>query len=93
MGSIDDNSSGGSYAYRISKTALNMTSRNLSHELKEAGIITVGLHPGWVKTDMGGPGAPLSISDAVGSMVKTIDSLVGDQNGKFLDREGKPVPW
>ena len=64
MGSITDNSSGGSWAYRMSKTALNMGSRNMAHELAGDGITAVVLHPGWVQTQMGGAGAPLSIHES-----------------------------
>ena len=55
MGSIDDNTSGGSYIYRTTKTALNMVMKSLSIDLKPYGIAVLTLHPGWVLTDMGGP--------------------------------------
>lgn len=93
MGSIDDNRSGGYWGYRLSKAALNMASRNLAHALKEAGIISVVLHPGWVRTEMGGPRAPLSPQEAVSALIRTIDSLSPRQSGGFFDREGKPCPW
>src|SRR5512134_1867009 len=59
VGSIGDNPTGGSYAYRSSKTALNMAMANAAHELKARGITILLIHPGWVQTDMGGPGAPV----------------------------------
>jgi len=93
MGSIADNGSGGTWAYRLSKTALNMASRNLALELRKEGIPSVVLHPGWVRTDMGGPGAPLSVTESAASMIRTIDGIVIEQSGAFLDRDGKPVPW
>jgi len=93
MGSIDDNRSGGAWSYRMSKAALNMASRNLAHELGRSGIISLVIHSGWVKTDMGGAGAPLEIEEAVASMVKTIAKLTSKQSGAFLDRHGKPQPW
>ncbi len=93
MGSIDDNRSGGYWGYRLSKAALNMATRNLAHALKGAGIITVVLHPGWVRTEMGGPQAPLSPEEAVTSLVRTIDRLTPRQSGGFFDRDGKPCPW
>ncbi len=93
MGSIADNSSGGSWAYRMSKTALNMATRNMAHELAGDGIIAVVLHPGWVQTDMGGAGAPLSIDESVTAMVATIDRLGSAQSGGFFDRHGEPLPW
>lgn len=93
MGSLDDNRSGGAWAYRISKAGLNMASRNLAHEVGPNGIASVVLHPGWVRTDMGGPRAPLAVEEAVASLVKTIDALTMEHNGTFLDRYGKPAPW
>jgi NAD(P)-dependent dehydrogenase (short-subunit alcohol dehydrogenase family) len=93
MGSIEDNRSGGYYAYRMSKAALNMASVNLARELKSDDLISVLIHPGWVKTDMGGPHAPLEIKDAVASMIHTIDRLTPRESGGFLDRHGKPQPW
>ncbi|MFQ5877719.1 MAG: SDR family oxidoreductase [Acidobacteriota bacterium] len=93
MGSIDDNGSGGAYAYRMSKAALNMASRNLGHELRRSGILSVALHPGWVRTDMGGPGGRLSVEEAVASLASTIDRLGPEHNGGFYDLEGQPAPW
>jgi NAD(P)-dependent dehydrogenase (short-subunit alcohol dehydrogenase family) len=93
MGSIDDNTSGGSYPYRMSKTGLNMASRNLAHDLQVDGVISAVIHPGWVRTDMGGAGAPLEIEDSVGAMIKTIESLVMEHSGGFFDRHGERIPW
>lgn len=93
MGSVADNGSGGSWAYRLSKTALNMASRNMAVQLKEEGIPSVVIHPGWVRTEMGGPAAPLSAEESVRAMIETIDDLSMEQSGAFLDREGQPVPW
>ena len=93
MGSIADNGSGGAWAYRLSKAALNMASRNLPHDLAGDGIPSVVLHPGWVQTDMGGPGAPLPVSEAVASLVRTIDRLTPEESGAFLDRDGRHLPW
>jgi NAD(P)-dependent dehydrogenase (short-subunit alcohol dehydrogenase family) len=93
MGSISDNGSGGSYGYRVSKAALNMVSRNLAHELKKTGIFSVALHPGWVRTDMGGPSGRLSVEEAITRLIRTIDSLGPGHNGEFFNLEGKPAPW
>jgi len=93
MGSIGDNSSGGYWAYRLGKAALNMATRNLAHDLKSDGIVVVALHPGWVRTEMGGPEAPLTAQEAVASLVRTIDRLTPKRSGAFLDRDGKPCPW
>ncbi len=93
MGSIDDNRSGSHYAYRLSKAALNMASRNLAHDLRPAGIVSAVLHPGWVRTDMGGPQAPLSPEEAVGALIRTIYALGPAQSGGFYDRDGKSCAW
>ena len=93
MGSIADNGSGGAWAYRLSKAALNMASRNLSHELAPDGIPSVVLHPGWVQTDMGGPGAPLPVAEAVAALTRTIERLTPEESGAFLDRDGRHLPW
>lgn len=93
MGSIGDNRSGGSYPYRISKVALNMASVNLAHELRDEEIVSVVLHPGWVRTDMGGPGATLSVDEAVGALIDTIDDLTMEHTGGFYDRLGEALPW
>jgi len=93
MGSIADNGSGGSWAYRISKAALNMASRNVAHEVGPQGMIAVLLHPGWVRTDMGGERAPLPIEEAIRDLIGTIDGLKKAHNGGFFDRHGKPLPW
>ena len=93
MGSIDDNRSGGSWSYRISKAALNMANRNLAIELQREKIPAVVLHPGWVRTDMGGRGAPLEVEEAVSAMIAAIDGVTPADTGGFLDRFGKPCPW
>ncbi|HEU4401044.1 MAG TPA: SDR family oxidoreductase [Candidatus Polarisedimenticolia bacterium] len=93
MGSIDDNKSGSYYSYRLSKAALNMASRNLAHDLKTSGILSVALHPGWVRTEMGGSDAPLGVEEAVSALIHAIDALTPDQSGGFFDRLGKPQPW
>jgi NAD(P)-dependent dehydrogenase (short-subunit alcohol dehydrogenase family) len=93
MGSIADNSSGGRYAYRMSKAALNMAVRSLGHECEVRDVTTFAIHPGWVRTDMGGDAAPLSIEESVGTMIATIQRKQTRHNGGFFDREGHPLPW
>ena len=93
MGSIGDNTGGGEYIYRSSKAALNMAVKSLSIDLYNKGVICLLFHPGWVRTDMGGTGAPLGIEESVASMAATIDALTMDRSGAFLDREGQPMPW
>ena len=93
MGSIADNSGGGSYMYRSSKAAVNMVIKTLAIDLKPAGIITVALHPGWVKTDMGGPNALISTARSVSGMRDVLSSLTLADSGKFIAYDGQGVPW
>jgi len=93
MGSIADNSSGGSYGYRASKAALNMASVCLAHDLRPRGIVVLILHPGWVETDMGGAGAPVSVEESVGGMRRVIAESSLEDSGKFLAFDGEEVPW
>lgn len=91
MGSIGDNGSGGSYAYRISKAALNMFTKTLAHELPSATVLS--LHPGWVKTDMGGSGAPTETRDSAAGLLKVIKSASTKQSGHFLNFRGQEIEW
>lgn len=93
MGSLGDNTSGGSYAYRSSKAALNMVTVSMSKDLASRGVTCVCLHPGWVKTDMGGPGALVEVVDSARGLKKVIDGLTTKDSGKFLDWEGDVLPW
>ena len=93
MGSIEDNTSGGSYIYRSSKSALNMVMRSLQHDLQSQGIATLTLHPGWVKTDMGGMNALINVDQSVVGMMKIIDNLTLENSGQFLDYAGKTIAW
>lgn len=93
MGSIDDNKRGGSYIYRSSKAAVNMVGKSLSVDLKLQGITTVILHPGWVKTDMGGPDALISPEQSVLGMQRILSNLKLSDSGKFFAYDGKIIPW
>ena len=93
MGSIDDNYSGRFYFYRSSKSALNSAARSLSIDWKDDGISVLILHPGWVKTDMGGPNAPVSIDESIEGMMQVIDSTDIRDTGRFLNYDGKELPW
>ncbi len=92
MASIKNNW-GGAYDYRASKAALNMLNSSLAKELGKQGYISVVLHPGWVKTRMGGESAPVEIEDSAAGLVKVIAGLKDADNGKFYDYQGKPIPW
>jgi NAD(P)-dependent dehydrogenase (short-subunit alcohol dehydrogenase family) len=93
MGSIGDNSSGGYYAYRSAKAAANAVMKSLALDLAGRGIIAVPIHPGWVRTDMGGSSAPLEAPDSVAGMRKVIAGLTPADSGKFLQYEGKELAW
>ena len=92
LGSITHCDSG-RYAYRASKTALNMEWKGLSVDTAAKGLICVVMHPGWVQTDMGGAQATLTIAQSVPAMVKVIDGLTAADNGRFLNYDGSEIPW
>ena len=92
LGSLAHNN-GGRYFYRASKTALNMEWNCLALDLAAKGVICVALHPGWVQTDMGGSGAPLTIDQSVPAMVKTIDGFTTKHNGRYIQYDGSELPW
>lgn len=81
------------YIYRSSKTALNQVVKSLSVDLKPMGITVISLHPGWVKTDMGGPNAPVSIDESIKGMMKVIDTTDIGNTGTFLNFDGNELPW
>jgi NAD(P)-dependent dehydrogenase (short-subunit alcohol dehydrogenase family) len=92
LGSIE-NSNGRWYAYRSSKAALNQLNKTLSAELAAEGFVCVVLHPGWVRTDMGGAGATYSPEESVSGLVAVIEKLGPADNGRFYDFKGNPIPW
>lgn len=93
VGSIAENSSGGSYLYRSSKTALNMAVKSLSLDLSGKGAICLMFHPGWVQTDMGGATAPVDAPASVAGMRAVIDRASADDNGRFFNYDGTELPW
>ena len=92
MGSIAQNR-GGYYSYRASKTALNQLNKSLSIELGRQGFTCVALHPGWVKTRLGGAQAQLEGKESVAGLVQVIDGLEPADNGRFIDFQGEEIPW
>jgi NAD(P)-dependent dehydrogenase (short-subunit alcohol dehydrogenase family) len=92
MGSIDDNTSGGSYGYRMSKAAVNIAGKSLSVDLKEAGIGVFLLHPGWVATDMTG-NSGIEVEDSVRGLIDRMDELDISHSGSFWHAEGYQLPW
>jgi len=93
MGSIEMRGDSGYYSYSASKTALNMLGRIMSNDLMSMGVVSVMLHPGWVRTSMGGPEAPVSVEDSVEGMIRVIDDLTAEDNGRFMDFDGETLPW
>jgi NAD(P)-dependent dehydrogenase (short-subunit alcohol dehydrogenase family) len=93
MGSIADNGSGGSYAYRMSKAALNMASKSLAVDLKGEGIISFVINPGWVQTDMGGSRAPVSVEESVAAILRETEKATIAESGEFLNWKGNRYPW
>ena len=93
MGSIDDCLSGRSYAYRASKTALNMLSVAMKKEGVEDNISFLILHPGWVKTRMGGENAPVELEESVAGMLELIYNNSLADSGRFVQYDGVDLPW
>jgi NAD(P)-dependent dehydrogenase (short-subunit alcohol dehydrogenase family) len=93
MASIDDCHMGRSYAYRASKTALNMFTVSMKKEALEDNISVVILHPGWVKTDMGGDRAPVEIPESVTGMRKVLETRTLENTGEFVQFDGELLPW
>jgi len=93
MGSIADNGSGGAYGYRMAKVALNMATRSLARDLAGEGLIAFVIHPGWVKTDMGGPNALITPRQSVEGMLRVIDAAGAAESGRFWEWNGREIPW
>ena len=93
MGSLSDNTSGGSIAYRTSKAAVNMVTRCAAIDLAPQGITCVVVNPGWVKTDMGGPNATLTAQESVTAMRRLIEKLGPTHSGMFFHYDGTEYPW
>jgi NAD(P)-dependent dehydrogenase (short-subunit alcohol dehydrogenase family) len=93
MGSIADNTSGGSIVYRSSKAAVNMVMRSLAIDLAPRGIICVVVNPGWVRTDMGGQNATLESSESISALRSLIATLGPEQSGKFFNHTAREYPW
>jgi NAD(P)-dependent dehydrogenase (short-subunit alcohol dehydrogenase family) len=93
MGSIGDNASGGSYAYRMSKAAMNMANRNLAHELGGEGFVCLAVHPGWVQSRMGGAGAPLELGLAVEQILENALETGPQDSGGFKGPGRADLPF
>jgi NAD(P)-dependent dehydrogenase (short-subunit alcohol dehydrogenase family) len=93
MGSMADNRSGGSYVYRSSKAALNAVVTSAAVDLRDRGITVVALNPGWVKTDMGGPNAEITVAESVTALRAVLDRVGPGDSGRFIDVDGTTIPW
>jgi NAD(P)-dependent dehydrogenase (short-subunit alcohol dehydrogenase family) len=92
-GSLAMHADGGNYSYPASKAALNMLTRCLAGDFRNDGVIVVSVHPGWIRTDMGGERAPLALDEAVPSILRVIDGLTLADSGEFFNWDGKKVAW
>ncbi len=93
MGSIAEIAAPGNYAYRSSKAALNAAMKGLSHALAQRGIGVLLLHPGWVRTRMGGPDAPLTPAQSVHGMRALVENFRPEMNTRFFRYDGTEIPW
>ena len=93
MGSMADNGSGGSYVYRSSKAALNAAMVSAAIDLKPKKIKVAILHPGWVKTDMGGPNAEINTEQCVKQLRTTLGKMTLQNSGNFFEIDGSTIPW
>ncbi|GGF61976.1 SDR family oxidoreductase [Alteromonas lipolytica] len=93
MGSIEDNDSGGSYGYRMSKTALNAAGKSLAIDLKDQGVAVALLHPGWVNTDMVNFNGLIEPEEAAAGIQARLDALNLENNGGFWHSNGDRLPW
>lgn len=92
-GSIGSNESGAFYAYRASKSGLNAITKSMAVDLKDCGVVAVGLHPGWVATDLGGTNADISPEESVAGMRQVLANLNPSNSGKVIAYSGEIVPY
>jgi NAD(P)-dependent dehydrogenase (short-subunit alcohol dehydrogenase family) len=93
MGSIGDNTSGGAFAYRSSKAAVNMVMRSLAIDLAPRGITCLVINPGWVQTDMGGPHGNLTPAESVTRLRRLIEGFGPSHSGMFFNHDGREYAW
>ena len=93
MGSIAENDSSGDFIYRTAKAAVNAVMKSLAGDLKSEGITVAVLHPGWVRTDMGGANASIEAPESVTGMRAVIAGLKESDSGRFLNYNGTEIPW
>lgn len=93
MGSMDDNTSGGYYGYRMSKAALNMAGVSLANDLRPRKIAVGLIHPGFVSTRMTGYGGLIDPPESARNIINSIDKVTIENSGVFLHAEGQELPW
>ena len=93
MGSISDNTSGGYYGYRMSKTALNSAGVSLAQDLRPDKIAVVMLHPGFVQTDLVNNQGDISADKSARNLIKRVDQLNIEHSGEFWHANGEELPW
>jgi NAD(P)-dependent dehydrogenase (short-subunit alcohol dehydrogenase family) len=93
MGSITLNTDGKEFIYRVTKCAANMVVKCLANELKEKEISALAIHPGWVRTDMGGENAPVTPEESAKGIFNVLMNVDINSSGKFIDFQGKELPW
>lgn len=93
LGSLSGSNSGEPYIYRASKAAVHMVMKGLHEDLKNRGILSVALHPGWVRTSMGGPEAPMEAEESADALFRVLTSLEGKDGGLLLSYRGTVIPW
>ena len=93
MGSVSDNNSGGAILYRSSKAALNAAMRSFALDHVDKRVVNVLFHPGWVRTDMGGPNGLIDAPESVAGMLSQLSGAAAESNGRFFDYSGIEIPW
>lgn len=93
LGSLSATSAPDNLAYRMSKAALNMIARSIAFELADDRIISIAVHPGWVRTAMGGPDAPTTAGEAADAILARIDAATVSDSGEFMDTRGARCAW
>lgn len=93
LGSITQMTTGGYYGYRATKAGLNAVTKALANDLKSHHITVIALHPGWVRTDMGGDKAPLSPEKCAESIMASLSTVTLDESGTFITYQGENLPW
>ncbi len=93
MGSIADNGSGGSYIYRTSKTAVNQVVKSIANDVEGRGISAISLHPGWVRTEMGGLNGEIEVNESVAGLKQVLTGAGLVQSGQFFNFDGSVIPW